>query len=229
MENIKNKIDYTLLSENSSKEDIELLCEKAHSHNFATVCVLPNMVEIAKQKLNNLNSNVGVTTVVSFPHGTNDSEEKRLECVKAIENGADEIDMVINYNNIKNNDPNIYYEINLLSTICHKSDKILKVIVESGLLSNEETRRATIICVKSGADYIKTSTGKVEIGAEIDKVKIMYEAIRNLNSDMKIKASGGIRKIEDIELFDQYVDRFGIGSSSVDKMLNISNIKISDY
>lgn len=227
-------VDYTMLNMDASVLDIVELCKKAIEYGVATVCIRPHMVKLAKTNLRD--SEVGVTTVISFPEGTDSLEEKISETKKAIANGADEIDMVLNYQRLKefsNNVPKIdsgmdmewpcdkelIKEISSLVNICHKSDKILKVIVESGRLNAEETKKSTDICIEAGADFIKTSTGMIDVGAELDKIKIFYGTIISEGSNMSIKASGGIRTLEDIKKFAPYTDRFGIGSGSVDNMM----------
>jgi len=138
----------------------------------------------------------------------------------AIQNGADEIDVVINYKKI--NDP-IYLkdELNSLVQLCHSNNNklgqptTLKVIIESGLHTIEEIRVLTQLCINSEVDYLKTSTGMVNVGAEIEKVKEMYSVIKDARSSLKIKASGGIRSKEQIIEFFPYVNRFGIGYQTV--------------
>ena len=110
----------------------------------------------------------------------------------------------------------LVYEVKTLADECHKKRKILKVIVESGLLTAEQTEEATHICLEAGADFIKTSTGMVAVGAELDKVQIMRDIITEEGSDMKIKASGAIRTMADLQKFAPYVDRFGVGYAAVD-------------
>jgi deoxyribose-phosphate aldolase len=225
------KIDYTTLTNTETTDDILELCKRAEELGTASVCIYPKYVSIAKKALEN--SKVKVCTVISFPEGTNTIEEKMAETEKAIADGADEIDMVLDYNRIidtnENEDDETYdylvEEVSSLVDICHNNTNklgekvILKVIVESSLLEEAQTEFATDICLEAGADFIKTSTGKVPgPGAEIEKVKIMYDTIKENDSDMKIKASGGIRSMEDITLFDPYVDRFGMGSASVDAL-----------
>lgn len=225
-------VDYTMLNMDATEDDIVGLCERAKNYGVATVCVRPHMVSLAKKCLEG--SPVGVTTVISFPEGTDSLEEKISETKKAIADGADDIDMVLNYEKLKNIEfPEdvreeehldvIYYElvdeVKSLADICHNAGKILKVIVESGRLNAEETKIATEICIEAGADFIKTSTGMVEVGAELDKIKIFYDTIKEQGSDMMIKASGGIRTIEDVKKFAPYVDRFGVGSGSIDNMM----------
>jgi deoxyribose-phosphate aldolase len=155
-----------------------------------------------------------------------------METNKAILDGADEIDMVLNYTLLKkdiiNNYNYLINEVKTLADICHSNinknrDKIIfKVIVESGLLSELQTKIATNICLNGDADFIKTSTGKNKCpGAELNKVKIMYELIKESDKYMFIKASGGIRTLEQINMFLPYIDRFGIGFKSVDDINNI--------
>lgn len=215
-------IDYTMLDLSASNDEISLLCAKAVRFKVASVCIQPDKVKIAKRELSQ--SEVLVCTVVSFPSGDNTIDEKVLETTEAIQNGADEIDLVINYKKI--NDENyLMNELTILASLCHRNiNKLgqpitLKVIVESGLHTLEETAFFTKICIQSKVDYIKTSSGKVGKGAEIDKVKKMYEVIKNSNANLKIKASGGIRSIDQILEFLPFVDRFGIGYQAVDKLM----------
>ena len=105
----------------------------------------------------------------------------------------------------------------------------MKIIVESGLLNLDQTKSATEICIKTGVDFIKTSTGKVETGAEIEKVKLMKKVIEKNSSSLKIKASGGIRNLQQFNAFEPYVERFGIGFASVDEMNGIQNNSGNDY
>jgi len=226
------KIDYTNLNVNATREDIESLCEKATNLGVKSVCIRPDKVKLAANELND--SPVLVCTVVSFPHGTDTTQEKLIETKRCIANGADEVDMVLNYPMLKNQTLEeddyeemwdwIVEDVKVLVNECHKYTNknnepiTLKVIVESGLLSDEETKNATQICLEAGADFIKTSTGMVEVGAELNKVQIMKSVIENDGSDMKIKASGGIRTLADMQKFDPMVDRFGMGFGSVDNI-----------
>ncbi len=216
--------DYTLLDKYTTQQEVIDLCTKAKRLNVASVCIPAEKVTLSKKELQQ--SSVLVCTVVSFPTGENSVEEKVIETTRAIQNGADEIDVVINFKKIANES----YLINELSTLvalCHsninkKGDPItIKVIIESGLHSIEETRFLTNLCIKTNVDYIKTSTGKVSVGAELDKVKTMFQEIQNENSNLKIKASGGIRTIEDISQYLPYVNRLGMGYQSVDLLCGI--------
>ena len=226
-----SKIDYTLLSPSATEDEILELCKKADKLGVKSVCVLPKMVSVAYEAL--AASKVLVCTVVSFPHGTDTTEQKLAETKGCISAGADEVDMVLDYPELKNvgsnyefgleedNDVRMEHLVDDVKTLvdeCHKHNKILKVIVESGLLDAKETDLATHICLDAGADFIKTSTGMVAVGAELDKVNIMRDIINKDNSSMKIKASGGIRTMSDLQKFEPLVDRFGVGFGSVDSI-----------
>ncbi len=212
-------IDYTLLDPYASNQEIIHLCEKAQKLQVASVCITPDKVAIAKKELQN--TKVLVCTVISFPFGENTVEEKRIETSTAIQNGADEIDVVINYKKI-DNEVYLIQELNTLSELCHtNTNKLgqpitLKVIVESGLLTEVQTAFLTSLCILTHVDFIKTSTGKVAIGAELEKVKVMNQIIQIAKSSLKIKASGGLREISQIETYLPYVQRLGIGFQTVD-------------
>ena len=240
MKKLIGKMDYTLLDPKATEEEIVSLCKKAHELGVKSVCVRPNMVNIAKKAL--FKSDVLVCTVVSFPEGTNWTRDKLTETKKCIADGADEIDMVLNWalffpESLGVNIPYLVNDVETLVEECHRhtnkdGDKItLKVIVESGMLNEQQTIVATNICLEGGADFIKTSTGYApnKIGAELNKVKIMKKLINDAQSNMKIKASGGIRTIEDVKMYEPYVDRFGIGFAAVDKMLGEENLTSDSY
>jgi deoxyribose-phosphate aldolase len=219
---LQKLIDYTLLDPSATNQEIIDLCKNAQKLEVASVCITPDKVRIAKQELEN--SKVLVCTVVSFPSGENSIEEKTHETTEAILNGADEIDVVINYKKL-NDETYLVRELNTLRELCHAhTNKLgqpitLKVIVESGLHTLEETAFFTNICIQTKIDYIKTSTGKVAIGAELDKVKVMHKEIQRASSPLKIKASGGLRDIKQIETFLPYVHRLGIGHQTVDSFV----------
>jgi deoxyribose-phosphate aldolase len=233
MEN--NKIDYTLLDQNASKEDIENLCIKAESYGVKTVCIYPEHIKTAKNKLKEIGSNVKICTVVSFPNGDDNTNSKITESIRVSLLGADEIDLVYNWKKLKLealknpiNDPfkwerneeinSLIWEIEEIKSLI-PNNVILKVIVESGELTDKETQVATAHCIEAGADYIKTSTGKTKIGAEINKVKSMKYVIDRFNSKIEIKASGGIKNLEEIKKYiDLGVSRIGIGDTSFDKI-----------
>lgn len=214
-------IDYTLLEPSASEKEIIELCQKAIMLQVKSVCVLPQEVNLAARQL--ANSDVLVCSVVSFPEGKNSLSEKVAECQSLIQNGAHEIDVVLNYHQIDNQEL-IMEELLKLAEICKtspnkKGEKIvLKIIVESGRLSLEQTHLATLLCINAGVDFIKTSTGKVEIGAELSKIKMMRQTIEKEKSSLKIKASGGIRSMQTIDEFLPFVDRLGIGYKTVDQL-----------
>lgn len=227
-DNIFNSIiDYTSLTEKETEEDIIELCNKAKLLGTKSVCVYPKWVKTASECLSD--SDILVCTVVSFPQGDNSTSDKLSETKKAISEGADEVDMVLDWKLLKKvEDENYDIFIEDVSTLvveCHKNTNkngepvILKVIVESGELTLEETEVATIICLEAGADFIKTSTGKIAgSGAELEKIKVMYDTIQDSGLEMKIKASGGVRTLEDIKKLAPYTDRFGMGYASVDQI-----------
>lgn len=211
--------DYTLLDTSASDKEIIDLCEKAKKLNCFSVCIQPEKVKLAKQILRL--SKVSVCTVISFPSGENTMEEKVKETIEAIQNGADEIDVVIHYKKITD-ESYLLEELKTLRELCHThKNKVgnpitLKVIVESGLHTLAETAFFTNLCIQTNVDFIKTSTGKVAIGAELEKVKVMHHQIQNASSTLKIKASGGLRDMQQIETFLPYVQRLGIGHQTVD-------------
>ena len=214
-----NIIDYTLLDPAASEQEILDLCAKAIKLQVASVCITPDKVKIAKQALEN--TSVLVCTVVSFPTGENSIVEKVNETTQAILHGADEIDVVINYKKIADK-AYLTKELETLVEVCHahtsklQNPIILKVIIESGLHTLAETAFFTNVCIQTNVDFIKTSTGKVAVGAELEKVKVMHEAIQRATSTLKIKASGGLRDMAQIETFLPYVQRLGIGHQTVD-------------
>ena len=186
-------IDHTLLNTEAGVKDIIKLCQEAVSYEFASVCVNPVYVPLAASELEN--TNVKVCTVVGFPLGASTTVDKVHETKTAIKNGADEIDMVINIGDLKSKKyDEILTEINKIKEAC--GEKILKVIVETCLLTNEEKIKMCEIVSKSNADYIKTSTGFGAGGATIEDIKIFKSNIKNGKG---IKAAGGISSFEDAE------------------------------
>lgn len=186
-------IDHTKLGPTVTKEEIIKLCEEARKYDFMSVCVDPIYVSLAKKQLEN--SGVLVCTVVGFPHGTSTTKIKFLETEEAILAGADEIDMVINQNALKNKD----YDYLLKETQTVKSavgDKTLKVILETSNLSKEEIVKACLIAKEARADFVKTSTGFSRGGATVEDVSLMRETVK---TDLGVKASGGIRTYEDAQ------------------------------
>jgi deoxyribose-phosphate aldolase len=182
-------IDHTILKPTCLVSDIEKLCTEAKQYDFAAVCVPPNFVQLAKEKL--VGSDVKVATVIGFPLGYSATEAKIAEIILAMVDGADELDVVANISAIKNADWSaIADEINHIMPIIRSKHKVVKIIIESGLLTDEEIIKCCDIYGIAGIDYLKTSTGYAEKGASVDAVKLFK---KHLPDQVQIKASGGIR------------------------------------
>lgn len=208
--NIAKYIDHTLLKPTTTLLEIENLSKEALEYGFAAVCVPPLFVKKAKELTNN--SAIKVATVIGFPLGYSAIEAKVAEIVLAMVDGADELDMVINISAIKNNDWNfIANEINTIIPIIKNRDKVIKVIIESGVLTDDEIIKCCDIYGAAGVDYVKTSTGYAEKGATVHAVKLIRT---HLADQVKIKASGGIKSFEFAkQLIDAGADRLGCSSS----------------
>jgi deoxyribose-phosphate aldolase len=186
--NLASLIDHTLLKADTTKEEIIQLCKEAKQHQFASVCVNPTWVKACAQQLKG--SPVKVCTVIGFPLGATTSEVKAFETKQAIGDGATEVDMVINIGALKDRD-NDLLERDILAVVqAAKGSALIKVIIETALLTEEEIVRASIISQKMGADYVKTSTGFSSGGATTSDVALMRKAV---GPDLGVKASGGIR------------------------------------
>ena len=208
-------IEHTLLKQDATREDLEKLLKEACEYSFLGVCVNPCNVKLAKQFLKETGYNeVKVVTVVSFPLGQTTTENKVLETVDAIKNGADEIDMVINAGRLKDKDYNyIVDEISKIKAFCQGRN--LKVILETDLLTKEEIKKACELCIQGGADFVKTSTGFVKngVGAKEEDVNLMYETVKD--AGLKVKASGGIRDKETaIKMIEAGASRLGTSSGA---------------
>ncbi len=190
MADLNKYIEHTLLKQDATENDLIKLFDEAKENNFFGVCVNPCYVKLAKEHLKD--SDVKIVTVIGFPLGANSTEVKVFETKKAIEDGADEIDMVINGTKLKDNDKDfIVNEIQAIKKACMGHN--LKVIIETDLLNKEEIIRACEYSVLGGADFVKTSTGFVKggVGAKAEDVKLMFETVKN--AGLQVKASGGIR------------------------------------
>lgn len=187
--NIAKYIDHTLLKPTTLISDIEKLCAEAKQYGFAAVCVPPNFVK--KAKALTAGNEVKVATVIGFPFGYSAVEAKIAEILLAIVDGVDELDVVINISAIKNNDW-LYLadEINHIMPIIRSKDKVIKIIIESGVLTDGEIIKCCEIYGLAGIDYLKTSTGYAEKGATVEAVKLFR---LHLPANIQIKASGGIR------------------------------------
>jgi deoxyribose-phosphate aldolase len=208
--NIAPYIDHTLLKQTSTLSEIENLCREAMEYKFAAVCIPPLYVKKAKEFL--ANSEIKVATVIGFPFGYCAIEAKIAEIVLAIVDGADELDMVVNISAIKNSDWDfIANEINTVMPIIKNKNKIVKVIIESGVLTDDEIIKCCDIYGASGVDYVKTSTGFAEKGASIHAIELIRA---HLADSIKIKASGGIRSYSFAkELINAGANRLGCSAS----------------
>lgn len=205
-------VDHTLLKAFATWEDIKILCNEAVEYNTASVCIPPCYI---KRVHDTYGSNINICTVVGFPLGYSVTEAKLAECKQAIKDGANEIDMVVNISDVKNKQ---YKKVEEEIAAVRKEvgSKILKVIVETCYLTEDEKIEMCHAVTNSGADYIKTSTGFGTGGATIEDVKLFK---RNIGSNVKIKASGGIKTINDMkEFIDEGCSR--IGTSSAIKLIN---------
>jgi deoxyribose-phosphate aldolase len=207
---INNYIEHTLLKPEATLSQIENLAKEAIDNDFLGICINPVHLKAAKTFLKN--SNVKLVTVIGFPLGANNTAVKVFEAKQAIEDGADELDMVINVGALKAKD----YEFveNDIKSVAKACDgKILKVILETDLLEKDEIIEASKICVKAGANFVKTSTGFVKngVGAKVEDVKLMAETVTPFG--LKVKASGGIKtKQSALALIEAGASRLGTSS-----------------
>ena len=182
-------IDHTILKPTTLISDIEKLCSEAIDYQFAAVCVPPNFIKKAKELTKD--STVKVATVIGFPFGYSAVEAKLAETLLAIVDGADEMDIVINISAIRNNDwQYLANEINHLMPIIKQNNRVVKIIIESGILTDEEIIKCCTLYGAAGIDYLKTSTGYAEKGASVHAVSLFK---KHLPAHVQIKASGGIR------------------------------------
>jgi deoxyribose-phosphate aldolase len=188
---IASYIDHTFLKPTTSLADIEKVCAEAVAFGFAAVCIPPFYVRDAKRLT--LLSNVKTCTVIGFPFGYSAVEAKLAEIILAIEGGADELDVVINLSALKNKDwPYLTIEIDQLLPVVKQYGRVVKLIIESGVLTNDEIIRCCTTYGDTGVDFLKTSTGYAETGATVAAVELMR---RHLPDQVRIKASGGIRSL----------------------------------
>jgi deoxyribose-phosphate aldolase len=208
-QNVIQMIDHTLLKADATKENILKLVEEAKEYSFASVCVNPTWVKIAAEMLADT-PEVKVCTVIGFPLGASTTETKAFETKNAIENGANEIDMVINIAALKDKQ-NDMVERDIRAVVEEAKGKALtKVIIEACLLTEEEKVRACKLSVKAGADFVKTSTGFSTGGATVEDIRLMRETV---GPDIGVKASGGIRSREDaLAMIEAGATRIGASS-----------------
>lgn len=210
MEDLSKYIEHTLLKQDASKTELVKLFDEAVEHNFLGVCVNPVNVKFAADYLKS--SGVKIVTVVGFPLGASKAEVKAFEAARAVEDGADEVDMVINVGLIKDKDFSaVQDDVAVVKKAC--GDKKLKVILETDLLTKEEIEIACKLCVEAKADFVKTSTGFVKcgVGAKVEDVELMYKIVSPFG--MQVKASAGIRdKQKAIEMIKAGATRLGTSS-----------------
>jgi len=189
MTTIASYIDHTVLKQTTTAEDITKLCDEAVENFFYAVCVPPIYVEQALELLED--TDVRIATVIGFPMGYHSFDAKLVEADLAIEEGVDEIDVVMNISDLLNGELEfIESELIAIREICHAANVLIKVIIESGILSDEQIKTACQICAKAKVDFVKTSTGFAGVGATLEAVKLMRSV---LPASIQIKASGGIK------------------------------------
>lgn len=208
---ILNKLDHTLLTQNATWEQIRGLCEEGIKYRVASVCIPPCYVKEAKDYVGD---RLKICTVIGFPNGYHTTAVKVAETRDAVENGADEIDVVININHVKDERyEEVLRELQEVREAC--KGKVLKVIIETCLLTEEEKIKMCDVVTRSGADYIKTSTGFSSGGATFEDVALLQKYV---GQKVKVKAAGGISSIEDAERFIR-LGASRLGTSRLIKLL----------
>lgn len=200
-------IDHTILGATITKEEVQIKCKEAKKHNFASVCTNPNHVELLNKELKG--SSVKTCTVIGFPLGANLTKIKINEAKIAIEQGAEELDMVINIGALKEGEIDLVVE-DIAGVVKAAGDKLVKVIIETCYLTNEEIIQACKAVQKAQADFVKTSTGFGSAGAKIEDVKLIKKIV---GDKLGVKASGGIKNIDDaIKMIEAGATRLGASS-----------------
>lgn len=190
---LNKTIDHTILNADATKEAVIKVIDEAKKYEFASVCLEPFWVSLAAERLKD--SNVKVCTVIGFPLGANTKTVKAFEAKEAVENGADEVDMVLNIGALKSGDEAMVLE-DMKAVREAAKDAVVKVILETCLLTDEEKKKACALAKEAGLDFVKTSTGFSTAGATVEDVKLMREAV---GDRMGVKASGGIRDTKTAE------------------------------
>ena len=201
---ILEKVDHTVLGQTTTWEQVKEICDDGIRYNVASICIPPSYVKSAR---NYVGDKLKICTVIGFPNGYSTTNVKVYETLSAIEEGADEIDMVINIGWLKDKKyKDIEKEIKAIKNVC--GERILKIIIETCLLTDEEKAKMCKIVNSAGADYIKTSTGFSANGATFEDIQLFKRELEG--STVKIKAAGGIKSFEDAEKFIEYgADRLG--------------------
>lgn len=205
--NINKMIDHTLLKAEATKEMIENLCKEAKEYDFKSVCVNPYWVSTAYEELRD--SDVLVCTVVGFPLGATTKETKFFETDFAVQEGADEIDMVINVGALKSKQYDVVLE-DIKSVVQAANGRTVKVIIETCLLSDEEKVKACELSMEAGANFVKTSTGFSTAGAKVEDVELMKSIV---GDNLEVKASGGIRDLDTaLKMIEAGATRLGVSA-----------------
>ncbi|MEI4832204.1 deoxyribose-phosphate aldolase [Bacillus sp. FJAT-53711] len=222
--NIAKLIDHTVLKPDTTKADVIKVLEEAKKYNFASVCINPTWVKLAAEEL--AGHDVDVCTVIGFPLGANTTETKVFETKDVIAKGATEVDMVINVGALKDGD-NEFVKNDIREVVqAAKGKALVKVIIETCLLTDEEKVRACELSVKAGADFVKTSTGFSTGGATAEDIALMRKTV---GANVGVKASGGVRTREDAEkMIEAGASRIG-ASASVAIVLNDTNGVSDNY
>lgn len=219
--NYASYIDHTLLKPEATEEQIKKICAEAKEYGFASVCVNPTWVSLAAEELKGATSKV--CTVIGFPLGASTSATKAFETKDAITRGADEIDMVINIGALKSKQYDVV-ENDIKAVVEAANGTLVKVIIETCLLTDDEKVKACELSVSAGADFVKTSTGFSTAGAKTEDVALMRKTV---GPKIGVKASGGVRSLEDLESMVA-AGATRIGASSGVKIINGQNSK-TDY
>jgi deoxyribose-phosphate aldolase len=208
---IARLIDHTLLKPEATADQIKKLCAEAREHEFASVCVNPWWVPVAAREL--AGSPVKVCTVIGFPLGANATATKQFEAENAIASGAKEVDMVINVGALRSGDlAGVKADIQAVAEAAHKGGAILKVIIETALLTDEQKVTACKLSVEAGADFVKTSTGFASGGATAEDVALMRKTV---GPHIGVKASGGVRSLADLDkMVEAGATRIGTSSGA---------------
>lgn len=203
-------IDHTLLKPEATRQQVEELCAEAKQYGFASVCINPGYVKLCAQLLRD--TIVKVCTVIGFPLGATSSEAKAFEAERAIRDGAREVDMVINIGMLKSGEYDyVEKDIAAVTSTAHKFDVLAKVIIETGLLTDEEKVKACLLAKRARADFVKTSTGFAKGGATVGDIALMRRVV---GPELGVKASGGVRTLEQAKaLIESGADRIGASAS----------------
>ncbi|HTP13297.1 MAG TPA: deoxyribose-phosphate aldolase [Bacteroidota bacterium] len=203
-------IDHTLLKPEATRQQVEELCAEAKQYSFASVCINPSYVKLCSRLLKD--TSVKVCTVIGFPLGATSTEAKAFEAERAIRDGAREVDMVINIGMLKSGEYDyVEKDIAGVTGTAHKLDAIAKVIIETGLLTDEEKVKACLLAKRARADFVKTSTGFAKGGATVGDIALMRRVV---GPELGVKASGGVRTLEQAKaLIESGADRIGASAS----------------